>query len=363
MNRVGTNYLKLFAAGFAFGFYLVAARIRDWGTQPLSDFSNDAVILTILKGGIAFAFIFTAGHLVLRQFGVIKAWAYVALGVVCALPLFILHLASGTFAELASTGNLSTGLFIPACIGAAIGLAYRKSAGVDGLAEDLDGMNLAYRRLASAAAGETGSGSLGRSGHGQASFGGASAGAGAVGAFMHGGTEYFAGPLRVRTSPVSLLGASLLGGILSTAIQGVLDLRSYVNDLERMGKSIRPENLIDVLVSDLVIKGAMALFTGMPVLILIAIAHFGLRSIGKTGYLAFGLGGLAAAPLMALVTFGAAGPLVILATLPTIVGAVIYRKLAGLEPVPIAEDIIAKNRSDLVGADHARRKAGRVIMS
>ncbi|TPI54849.1 hypothetical protein FJ420_19910 [Mesorhizobium sp. B3-1-3] len=136
-----------------------------------------------------------------------------------------------------------------------------------------------------------------------------------------------------------------------------------MSDLERMGKSIRPENLIDVLLSDLVIKGAMALFTGMPVLILIAIAHFGLRSIGKTGYLAYGIGGLVAAPLMALVTFGAAGPLVILATLPTIVGAVIYRKLAGLEPAPIAEDIIAKNRRDLVGADHARRKAGRVIVS
>ncbi|TPI54848.1 hypothetical protein FJ420_19905 [Mesorhizobium sp. B3-1-3] len=217
MNRIGTNYLKLFAAGLAFGFYLVAASIRGWNTEPLSDFSNDAVILTILKGGIVFAFMFTAGHLVLRQLGIIKAWAYAALGTVCALPLFILHLASGTFAELAATGNLSTGLFIPACIGTAIGLAYRKSAGVDGLAEDLEGMNIAYRRLASAAAGETDSGFHGRSGHGQASFGRASAG---VGAFVHEGTEYFAGPLRVRTSLVSLLGASLLGGILSTAIQG-----------------------------------------------------------------------------------------------------------------------------------------------
>ncbi|WP_217570595.1 hypothetical protein [Mesorhizobium sp. GbtcB19] len=363
MNRIGTNYLKLFVTGLAFGFYLVAASIRGWGTEPLSDFSNDAVILTILKGGTVFALMFTAGHLVLRQLGVIKAWAYALLGMVCALPLFILHLASGTFGQLAATGNLSTGLFMPACIGAVIGLAYRKSAGIEGQAEDLDGMNAAYRRIASAAGGETGSGSHGQPGRGQATFGKASAGAETVGAFVHEGTEYFAGPLRVRTSLVSLLGASLLGGLLSTLIQGILDLAAYMRGLQGIGKSIRPENLIDVLASDLVIKGAMALFTGMPVLILIAIAHFGLRSIGKTGYLAYGLGGLAAAPLMALVTFGAAGPLVILATLPTLVGAVIYRKLAGLEPVPVAEDVIAKNRRDLVAADHARRKAGRVIVS
>ncbi|BCM19529.1 hypothetical protein [Mesorhizobium sp. J8] len=363
MNRIGTNYLQLLMAGLGFGFYLVVASIRGWGTEPLSDFTNDAVILTILKGGIVFAVMFTVGHWALRQLGIIKAWAYAALGMVCALPLFILHLASGTFSELAATGNLSTGLFVPACIGVAIGLAYRKSAGIDGPTEDLDGMNAAYRRIASAASGETGSGSHGRPGPGHAMFSRASAGAGTVGAFIHEGTEYFAGPLRVRTSLVSLLGATLLGGLLGTLIQGILDLTAYMRGLQGIGKSIRPQNLIDVLVSDLVIKGAVALFTGMPVLILIAIAHFGLRSIGKTGYLAYGLGGLAAAPLMTLVTFGAAGPLVILATLPTLVGAVIYRKLAGLEPVPIAEDIIARNRRDLVGADHARRKAGRVIVS
>lgn len=359
MNQIGTHYLKLFTAGLAFGFYLVAASIRGWGTEPLSDFSNDAVILTILKGGVVFTCMFTAGHLALRHFGIIKAWAYAALGTVCALPLFILHLASGTFEELAATGNLSTGLFIPACIGAAIGLAYGKSAGVDGVAEDLDGMNAAYRRLATAAAGEAGTGS--RPGHAQATF--EEAPATADGAFVHKGTEYFSGPLRVRTSLLSLLGASILGGMLSTLLQGILDLGSYMHELERLDKSIRPGNLIDVLVGDLVAKGAMALFTGMPVLVLIAVAHFGLRSMGKTGHLAYGIGGLLAAPVMVLVTVGAAGPLVLLATLPTVVGAVLYRKFAGLEPVPVAEDIIARNRRDLVGADHARRKAGRIIAS
>ncbi|CDX14225.1 membrane hypothetical protein [Mesorhizobium sp. ORS 3324] len=362
MNHIGTHYLKLFMAGLAFGFYLVAAGIRGWGTEPLSDFSNDAVILTILKGGIMFAFIFTVGHLALRYFGIIKAWTYAVLGTVCALPLFIVHLASGTFEEMAATGNLSTGLFIPACVGAAIGLAYRKSAGVDGVAEDLEGMNVAYR-LAAAAAGETASGSYGQAGRGQVAFGRAQPTADVVGGFVHEGTEYFSGPLRVRTSLVSLLSASILGGMLSTVLQGVLDLGSYMHGLDRIGKTIRPGNLIDVLVGDLVAKGAMALFTGMPVVILIAIAHFALRSIGKSGYLAYGLGGLLAAPAMALVTFGAAGPLVILSTLPTVVGAVIYRKLAGLEPVPVAEDVIARDRRDLVGADHARRKAGRVIIS
>jgi hypothetical protein len=361
MNQVGTHYLKLFMAGLVFGFYLVAASIRGWGTEPLRDFSNDAVLLTILKGGIVFAVIFTTGHLVLRHLGIIKPWAYAALGTVCALPLFVLHLASGTFEQLAATGNLSTGLFIPACIGAAIGLAYRKSAGVDGVAEDLDGMNAAYRRLATAGAGETETGSHGRPDRAQAAT--AKTPATADGAFVHEGTEYFAGPLRVRTSLLSLIGASILGGVLSAILQGILDLRSYMHDLERLSKSIHPGNLIDVLVSDLVARGAIALFTGMPVLILIAIAHFALRSMSKTGYLAYGVGGLLAAPVMALVTFGAAGPLVLLATLPTVVGAVLYRKFAGLEPLPVAEDVIARNRRDLVGADHARRKAGRVIAS
>ena len=360
MNRIGTHYPKLFFAGLAFGFYLVAASIRGWGTEPLSDFSNDAVLLTILKGGLVFAVMFTSGHLALRHLGISKAWAYAALGTVCALPLFVLHLASGMVEQLAATGNLSTGLFIPACIGAAIGLAYRKAAGVDGAVEDLDGMDAAYRRLAAASSGEGVSHEYDRPGRPMAAE---RAAATADSVFVHEGNEYFAGPVRVRTSLLSFLGASILGGVLSVLVQGILGLGSYMQMLEGLGKSIRPGNLFEVLMGELLMKGLMSLLTLVPVIILIAVAHFALRSMGKSGYLAYGVAGLLAAPVMTLVTFGAAGPLVILATLPTIVGAVLYRKFAGLEPVPVAEDIIARNRRDLVGADHARRKAGRVIAS
>jgi hypothetical protein len=42
---------------------------------------------------------------------------------------------------------------------------------------------------------------------------------------------------------------------------------------------------------------------------------------------------------------------------------VIYRSYAGLEPKHVAEDIMVHDRRHLVGANHARRRYGRVIAS
>jgi hypothetical protein len=46
---------------------------------------------------------------------------------------------------------------------------------------------------------------------------------------------------------------------------------------------------------------------------------------------------------------------------PCAIAMLIYRNLAGLEPKPVAEDILVNDRRHLVGSDHARRRYGRVI--
>jgi hypothetical protein len=47
---------------------------------------------------------------------------------------------------------------------------------------------------------------------------------------------------------------------------------------------------------------------------------------------------------------------------PSAIAMVIYRRLAGLEPKPIHEDIEVRDRRSLVGAQHARRRYGRIVM-
>lgn len=52
---------------------------------------------------------------------------------------------------------------------------------------------------------------------------------------------------------------------------------------------------------------------------------------------------------------------VLMLAIPTALGMAIYRSFAGLEPVPVKEDVIARRGRDLVGADHPRRRFARVI--
>ena len=39
----------------------------------------------------------------------------------------------------------------------------------------------------------------------------------------------------------------------------------------------------------------------------------------------------------------------------------LYRRLAGVEPKAVKEDVEVRDRRNLVGADHARRRYGRII--
>ena len=59
------------------------------------------------------------------------------------------------------------------------------------------------------------------------------------------------------------------------------------------------------------------------------------------------------------------GPVLLLGSLllavPTAIAMVVYRNMAGLEPKPVKEDVIVGDRRNLVGADHARRRYGRVV--
>jgi hypothetical protein len=46
---------------------------------------------------------------------------------------------------------------------------------------------------------------------------------------------------------------------------------------------------------------------------------------------------------------------------PTAIAMSVYRNMAGVEPKPVKEDILVRDRRHLVGAQHPRRQYGRVV--
>ena len=101
---------------------------------------------------------------------------------------------------------------------------------------------------------------------------------------------------------------------------------------------------------------------GVPVMFVSILAgHYVARGFKRTDYGAyFGLG-LVAPIAIALFSMFVLAPIALALAVANGVAMVLYRNLAGLEPVPVREDILAARERDLVAADHPRRAFGRVV--
>lgn len=300
----------------------------------------DAYVLAFLRGGLTYLALFLAAHLGLRRLGVASRWAYAGLGAVAAAGAVATLTPLPAWGDLIATGRLSQYLGIVAFFGAIIGFLYVWRAGLS--AEEDDPTALA-RTVGD------------RAGAPDASPSGDDAALVAIDA-----AEYFDGPLQVRTSfPVMFVAAIVSAGLYCT---GITVLGAASDLTARLHASIP---LLGDLGGALETRAVLMLGTGaitaFPATFLILLTHYVLRGLNKQSYLAYGAGGLLAPVLLGLI----AGPLGALvgaqAMVPMAIAMSVYRNMAGVEPKPVKEDILVRDRRHLVGAQHPRRQYGRVV--
>ena len=344
MTTIQTRYLTIAFAGFVFGLYLLVAFFSGLSRSTPGALTNDALVLKLLAIAASFSVLFFAGHTSFQKLGISHYAAYLSLGVVAAISVHTLYTSHLVLEQVVATGNLSIYLVEPAIVGALLGAGYRRvSAFVEtDEDEDVDGLEEAYERQA---------------GHG------AEMNDDDAGLIVHGDTAYFDGPLQVRTSVFGLILATIVGCAANVGVSIVFRIGSVARFMEE-SKRILSGNQLLIGALDGVLSGlAYALLTFLPVVFLVLLAHMALRALRQNSYAAYGIAGLLSSPAAMILTGGVAASVGFFAVVPAMVAALVYRKIAGLEPAPVAEDIKARNRRDLVGKNHIRRKVGRVIMA
>ncbi|WP_162997976.1 hypothetical protein [Brevundimonas lutea] len=320
-------------AAFAAAFLFFSLRN---GLLDLPDVlrSYDRLVLWLLIGTILYAGLFVGGHHLLRWKGVGSRGAYAALG---AAALVMLQAVMQGPQDLAAAFTRGVGLMqfiFPALLGAAFGFLYAKRAGWEEAPDD-------WSRLDGAGAPSSAS----------------------DGAVQAGGSTYFAGPVRVRTSiPIILLAA--LGGMLLCGLARMAFYTSW--EMSLLGDASTADALRHaagasafggfMMVAEAVI--------GVPILFVSILAgHYVARGFGRSDYGAYFGIGLVAPIILVVVGMFVLAPLALALALANGVAMVLYRNLAGLEPVPVREDIIVAREQDLVPANHPRRAFGRVVRS
>jgi hypothetical protein len=293
--------------------------------------SLDAWVVMALATGAIYGLLFLVGHNQLRKHGQRSRGAYAALGAIAAVPPFLLATGWKPFV-MASTGGTLSALFVcPLVAGALMGFLYHRRAGYETEGDDVAALA------------------------GTAPQPGASSAA--SGTIDSGTAEYFDGPLVVRTSLGANAIASLLGG-------AVFVLAISFTELSGPYQSPMGEYMAMNGAGRTMLQGIIGI--AIPIALLLGVAHGMLRARGKHSYAAYAVAGLIGPAIVSVLIAMTGISLLALAYLlqflaPSLVAMLAYRRLAGLEPAPLPDDIEVSDRRTLVGADHVRRRVARVI--
>ncbi|PHR18984.1 MAG: hypothetical protein COA37_18690 [Hoeflea sp.] len=327
-----------------FGLYVLVAFVKGMSGSAAVALTNDALVIKLLGIAVVFALVFFAGHKALQKAEISHYAAYIFLGGLAAILVHILHTSHLVLEQVVAMGNLSIYIIEPAIVGALLGAGYRRVSAFTDVDEDedVDGLAEAYERQA---------------GHPDGAIDDE------AGLIVHGDAAYFEGPLQVRTSVLALIFATIVGCIANVAVNIVFRVGSVARFMEQSRRIISGDQLLIGVLEGTLSGLAYALLTFLPVMFLVLLAHMALRALRQHSYAAYGVAGLLSSPAAMILTGGAAASIGFFAVIPAMVAALVYRKIAGLEPAPVAEDIKARNRRDLVGKNHIRRKVGRVVMS
>lgn len=292
----------------------------------------DTLLISSLIGGTIFTLLFAIGHALLRKQARGGRSLYVALG---AASLVLAYASRTDIANLVSVfrhGLVAYFFFLPAVVGCCLGFLYALRAGWEEAELDWNQTTpgVADPSLAPVLI-ETDD------------------------------TAYFSGPVRVRTSIALMLLAALMGGGALFASQALMGLVGEARMLSDQSAASVLTHSADVGLFFGVKMLGETLLGLIPITLCLVAGHFAARAVKTTATWAYFLFGFAAPSVIALLGPGPFMTLGLALALPTGISLALYRTFAGLEPVPVAEDVISSNPRDLVAADHPRRRYGRVV--
>lgn len=336
MPLIQTNYKKLFTTSLIAGlFCLVMAR---HGLPHLySNKSIDALVILTMKSAIGFGILFYIAHHGIRWAQLNRDAAYMIAGAACLIVSYLLGPGVEIHHMAKAAGYASAVLAAPAIMGVVIGYIYWKGAGYDTDNDDVDALAKASSQLNS----ENSTVDLSYISTREA--------------------EYYNGPLQVRSSFIAAGLGGMMGGLIYNAVvvfySGIMmknAMHSSLSSFSGGGFAGASNNLAYGLLT--------AMLMGVVLLsIPIYVGHLIARAREKTDFSDYALIGGLIPIVLGLMMFVIGVMITLPFVPPMIIGMIVYRKYAGLEPMDLPEDIIARERRTLVGAEHVRRRMGRVV--
>lgn len=293
----------------------IATDIAAGAPAPLPDVALATVALRIAIDAALIAL----GHLALRHFNFGSRAAYGTMGALAAADGYTIALHAGVLTNTPVAGALVTAALLPVLAGAISAFLYAQLAGRD----------------AAAPAPKP------RSGTGTSPLQGVIAPA------------PYDGPVQVRTSFAAGLIAALTPALIATALGAPLVMLTLFEMRTSLG-----------LAAPLAMFVPAVLISFVPCALVVGVTHWIARAFGRTR-------GLEYAAIAAVLNCAPAFMLTALVAAPLafpfmmIVGAVmggVYRRFAGIEPLPLPEDVLATDPAHLVAADHPARRTRTVVI-
>jgi hypothetical protein len=354
---VRTSISSLIAAGVIAGLSVIFAE-RGFVVEPAA-MSIDAIAIKLALSGGVYLALFGLAHLLLSRLKVTSWPLYIAAGAVAFLTTFQFTGGRVLVPMASENGMISLLYAVPVIWGAMMGFIYRRSAGVDAEGDDPHRLQAMLTGGPKTSIGGVRNAFL--NGEPVAGFGRRSLVPAApmvsedAAHVATEAAEYYDGPLQVRTSAGAVLIAGLSAGIVWGIIEGLYFGSAGGKGLAQL---FTQQGFLSFMAINLGAKAVLGLIA-LPVFIYIG--HLVARSRGQTSYAGYALYGALVPIGIGLLMFVFGVVMMAAYAIPTAIAMLFYRYLAGLEPKALPEDVEVRDRRTLVGANHARRRYGRVI--
>ena len=301
---------------------LLVLSARFWFDEaPLGLAGPDGIIALFALQLAIFGGLLFAGHMTLRHVRVYSRAAYGAIGAAAAVAAYLMAARYGILSNTPMAGTWVSSAILPTLAGALSGFLYGQFAGIETLAAAPESDEAEPAPPAGALRGR------------------------------------FEGPVRVRSS----LGAMALATFLPALLVGAIAF-----SLLNFGLTDTPRALLLGLAAQAFITSMFV--TALPALLLILIVHHTARALALMGGAHYAAIGAAYAALFAFF----AGPFtaftsVTFLIIPSVVAGALmgalYRRFAGLEPVPLPDPVIVTDVETLVPADDPARRSHSILLN
>jgi hypothetical protein len=299
-----------------------------FSVMPSPDLMGIALACALaFNGGLLFAF-----HLCLRNRAVVDRFSYTVAGFAAGIFSYTIMWSNGWLIASPSPGAEVAGALLPGLAGMIAGFLYNQLAGLEPL-----GLRASAPKSGDAASLDADDVEPPR----------------------------FEGPVQVRTS----IAAAFTAATLPAFFMGLLAFATFLLGVDVMtpGRATGPELTIAFALPAQIFLMTL-LMTILPAAIFAWLTHLAARSLGARSGLHYAAMGAALALAVSL-AFGPFSPLTSIGYLigpAMLTGAVmgaLYRRLAGLEALPLPEPLIVDDERALVAADHHTRRGHAVIMN